>query len=83
MVHVKRTSIRQFVTVGLKEGDRHRGDCPGRGKNTFTATNILGDIKYNCFKLGCTVGGIHGTDMTAAEIEEDWKNNNYNVRIQT
>ena len=70
MVHVKRTSIRQFVTdLGLKEGDRHRGDCPEcRGKNTFTATNILGDIKYNCFKLGCTVGGIHGTDMTAAEI---------------
>ena len=70
MVYVKRTSIRQFVTdLGLKESDRYRGDCPEcRGKNTFTATNELGDIKYNCFKLGCTVGGIHGTDMTAAEI---------------
>ena len=40
-----------------------------RGKNTFTATNMLGDIKYNCFKLGCTVGGIYGSDMTAAEIQ--------------
>ena len=70
MVYVRKTSIRQFVTdLGLKEGDRHRGDCPEcRGRNTFTATNVLGDIKYNCFKLGCTVGGIHGTDMTAAEI---------------
>ena len=70
MVYVRKTSIRQFVTdLGLKESDRYRGDCPEcRGKNTFTATNILGDIKYNCFKLGCTVGGIHGTDMTAAEI---------------
>ena len=70
MVYVKRTSIRQFVIdLGLKESDRYRGDCPEcRGKNTFTATNELGDIKYNCFKLGCTVGGIHGTDMTAAEI---------------
>ena len=70
MVYVRKTSIRQFVIdLGLKEGDRHRGDCPEcRGKNTFTATNELGDIKYNCFKLGCTVGGIHGTDMTAAEI---------------
>ena len=70
MVYVRRTSIKQFVTeLGLKEGDRHRGDCPEcRGRNTFTATNVLGDIKYNCFKLGCTVGGIHGTDMTAAEI---------------
>ena len=70
MVYVRKTSIIQFVTdLGLKESDRYRGDCPEcRGKNTFTATNILGDIKYNCFKLGCTVGGIHGTDMTAAEI---------------
>ena len=49
MVYVKRTSIRQFVTdLGLKESDRYRGDCPEcRGKNTFTATNELGDIKYN------------------------------------
>ena len=70
MVYVRKTSIRQFVTdLRLKESDRYRGDCPEcRGKNTFTATNILGDIKYNCFKLGCTVGGIYGTDMTAAEI---------------
>ena len=70
MVYLRKTSIRQFVNdLGLKEGGRHRGDCPEcRGRNTFTATNNLGDIKYNCFKLGCTVGGIYGMDMTAAEI---------------
>ena len=70
MVYVRKFNVRQFVTdLALKEGDRHRGDCPEcKGRNTFTATNELGDIKYNCFKLGCTVGGIYGTDMTAAEI---------------
>ena len=71
MVYVRRTNIRQFVNdLGLTEGGRpYRGDCPEcRGRNTFTATKELGDIKYNCFKLGCTVGGIYGTDMTAAEI---------------
>ena len=71
MVYVRKTNIRQFVNdLGLTEGGRpYRGDCPEcRGRNTFTATNNLGDIKYNCFKLGCTVGGIYGTDMTAAEI---------------
>lgn len=70
MVHVSKNSVRQFVNdLGLKDGERHRCDCPEcRGRNTFTATNELGDIKYNCFKLGCTVGGIYGTDMTAAEI---------------
>ena len=71
MVYVRKTNIRQFVNdLGLTESGRpYRGDCPEcRGRNTFTATKELGDIKYNCFKLGCTVGGIYGTDMTAAEI---------------
>ena len=71
MVYVRKNNIRQFVTdLDLTEGGRpYRGDCPEcRGRNTFTATKELGDIKYNCFKLGCTVGGIYGTDMTAAEI---------------
>ena len=70
MVYVKRTNIRQFVDgLNLKDGERHRCDCPEcRGKNTFTAANIFGEIKFNCFKLGCNVGGIYDTDMTAAEI---------------
>ena len=71
MVNVRKTNIKQIVNdLGLTEGGRpYRGDCPEcRGRNTFTATKELGDIKYNCFKLGCTVGGIYGTDMTAAEI---------------
>ena len=71
MVYVRKNNIRQFVNdLDLTEGGRpYRGDCPEcRGRNTFTATKELGDIKYNCFKLGCTVGGIYGTDMTAAEI---------------
>ena len=46
--------MREFIDgLNLKDGDRHRGDCPEcRGRNTFTVTNMLGDIKYNCFKLG-------------------------------
>ena len=75
MVYVRKNNIRQFVNdLGLKEGERHRCDCPEcRGKNTFTATNELGDIKYNCFKLGCTIRGIYVTDMTAAEIYQRMK----------
>ena len=58
----------------ISEGDSYRGDCPMcRGKNTFTATNTLGDLQYNCFKLGCTIRGIYITDMTAAEIYQRMK----------
>ena len=62
--------MREYVEgLDLKEGGRYRGDCPQcKGRNTFTAANILGEIKYNCFKLDCTVGGIYDIDMTAAEI---------------
>ena len=67
--------MRDFIDdLGLKEGERYRGDCPQcSGKNTFTATNTLGDIQYNCFKLGCTIRGIYVTDMTAAEIYQRMK----------
>ena len=47
----------------------YRGDCPFcKGKNTFTASCELGVLQYNCYKLGCDVGGRFDTDMTAAEI---------------
>ena len=67
--------MREFVdSLNLKDGERYRSDCPEcRGKNTFTAANILGEMRYNCFKLGCTVGGIYDTDMTAREIQHRLK----------
>lgn len=48
----------------------YRGDCPVcGGRKTFTATVDMGTLKYNCYKLGCDVGGVFDTDMTAAEIK--------------
>lgn len=48
-----------------------RGDCPFcGGKNTFSANIETGTLKYNCYKLGCDVGGVFDTDMTAAEIKK-------------
>ena len=46
-----------------------RGDCPFcGGKNTFSANIDTGTLRWNCYKLGCDVGGVFDTDMTAAEI---------------
>ena len=48
----------------------YRGDCPVcGGRKTFTATIDTGTLKYNCYKLGCDVGGVFDTDMTAAEVK--------------
>lgn len=52
----------------------YRGDCPVcGGRKTFTATVDMGTLKYNCYKLGCDVGGVFDTDMTAAEIKAHMK----------
>lgn len=51
-----------------------RGDCPFcGGKNTFSANIDTGTLRYNCYKLGCDVGGVYETDMTAAEIMKHMK----------
>lgn len=63
-------NIRDYVeSLSLGDGETHRGNCPQcNGKGTFTSMNDGGTMKYNCYKLGCRVGGIYDTDMTAAEI---------------
>lgn len=63
-------NIRSYVeALNLQDGDTYRSNCPQcKGRGTFTAMNDGGTMKYNCYKLGCRVGGIYETDMTAAEI---------------
>ena len=63
-------NIRSYVeALNLSDGDTYRNNCPQcQGKGTFTAMNDGGTMKYNCYKLGCRVGGVYETDMTAAEI---------------
>lgn len=59
---------RAFAEEVTAHGD-YRGDCPFcGGRKTFTASQQSGTLKYNCYKLGCDVGGVFDTDMTAAEI---------------
>jgi hypothetical protein len=62
--------IRKYVgDLCLITGENHRGNCPVcGGRNTFTATNDNGVVKYNCYKNTCTIGGFIHTDLTAAEI---------------
>jgi len=59
---------RAYASDVTTHGD-YRGNCPFcGGRNTFTATISTGVLQYNCYKLGCDVGGRFDTDMTAAEI---------------
>ena len=67
-------NIRKYLdSLDLREGESRRMGCPSchqyRGSNTFTVTKEMGVIKYNCYKLDCSIGGYHHTDLTAAEVK--------------
>ena len=65
-------NIRGYLdSLNLRDEEFIRRDCPScSGKNTFTATKEMGQIKYNCYKLDCNIGGYHNVDLTAAEIKQ-------------
>ena len=47
-----------------------RMDCPVcNGKNTFTVTNNMGRLLWNCYKVSCNVGGNERINMTVEQIK--------------
>ena len=64
--------IRGFVEqLDLADGQRHRGKCPSchRG-NTFTATNKMGKLLWNCYANSCNLSGSTRINMTVEEIRK-------------
>lgn len=64
--------IRGFVEqLDLADGQRHRGKCPSchRG-NTFTATNNMGKLLWNCYANSCNLSGSTRINMTVEEIRK-------------
>lgn len=62
--------MKQFVNeLHLTVGQSKRTNCPVcKGKNTFTATNIEGNVVYNCYKASCTVSGTQRTRMDVDQV---------------
>ena len=45
--------------------------CPScNTKNTFTVTNNMGSIVWNCYKASCSVSGGTRTTLTADDIRK-------------
>ena len=64
--------IRGFVEqLDLTDGQKHRGKCPSchRG-NTFTATNKMGKLLWNCYANSCNLSGSTRINMTVEEIRK-------------
>ena len=57
--------------ITLINGDSKRMDCPEcHGKKTFTVTNNMGSIVWNCYKAGCTVSGGKRVHLSSADIRK-------------
>jgi hypothetical protein len=62
--------LKEFINeLHLECDEVSRTDCPVcGGRNTFTASNKLGYVLYNCYKAGCTVKGSHRTRLTVDQV---------------
>lgn len=57
--------------LSLVNGETRRMTCPVcNTKNTFTVTNNMGSVVWNCYKASCTAGGGTRTSMTADDIRK-------------
>ena len=57
--------------LSLSNGETKRINCPVcNGYKTFTATNNMGSLLWNCYKAGCSVSGGTRTHLTAEDIRK-------------
>ena len=62
--------LTEFIdTLDLHVDQTYRGNCPVcHGKNTFTATRDYTNVKYNCYKNSCGIGGSQRRQLDASDI---------------
>ncbi len=58
----------------VRNGETKRIDCPiCKSKNTFTITNNMGSLVWNCYKASCDVKGGKRVSLTVADIKNSFK----------
>lgn len=65
-------NIKEHISdMNLVNGDTKRTNCPVcGGVKTFTATNNMGQLVWNCYKAGCRVSGGTRTHLTSDDIRK-------------
>jgi len=57
--------------LSLVSGETRRMACPScNTKNTFTITNNMGSIVWNCYKASCSLSGGTNVSLTADDIRK-------------
>ncbi len=56
--------------LGIPNGHTHRMNCPScNGTKTFTVTNNMGKLIWNCYKVSCGVSGGTRVHLTVEDIK--------------
>jgi hypothetical protein len=65
-------NIQEYVNdLHLSAGESKRLNCPVcKGYKTFSVTNNMGSLMWNCYKASCSVGGSTRVRMTADDIRK-------------
>jgi len=59
--------------LNISDGETKRLDCPScNGVKTFTATNNMGSLVWNCYKAGCNLSGGTRVNLTAEDIRNSF-----------
>ena len=76
--------LRYVEDLDLSDGQRHRGKCPECGRsNTFTATNQMGKLVWNCYANSCSLSGATNIPMSVDEIRKRMKEFKINTDDKT
>jgi len=63
--------------LNISDGETKRLDCPScRGIKTFTATNNMGSLVWNCYKAGCNLSGGMRVHLSGEDIRKSLRNDN-------
>lgn len=61
----------------VANGETKRMNCPVcKGIKTFSITNNMGTLLWNCYKVSCTVGGSTRVHLSVEDIKAGFKGNN-------
>ena len=65
-------NIKEYISdMDIVNGETKRTNCPVcGGVKTFTATNNMGQLMWNCYKAGCSVSGGTRTHLTSDDIRK-------------
>ena len=68
--------IKEYVEdLDLKLGYSKRMNCPNcNGYKTFTVTNNMGSLLWNCYKASCSVKGNTRVRLSVDDIKQSYTN---------